>query len=133
MLFDYDTMIANKQQQNKKRAQTRPRQKIRLSILAMFLHIVDGTAPIDVDVRRFPKTCQSRLEALDIGRRVDHFLAEVAQILVRHADLMLLGQIFFHGATAVLIIQDDGRRLLFRIVFDVAELLLVLNRYAVSR
>ena len=99
----------------------------------MFLHIVNGSAPIDVDVCSLPEARQSRLEALDIGRRVDHFLAEVAQILVRHADLMLRSQILFHGMTAVLIIQDDGRRLLFRIVFDVAEILLVLNRYAISR
>ena len=90
----------------KKGAQTRPRGKIFLTFLisAMFLHILDGTAPIDMDVRRFPKARQSRLETLNIGDRINKLLAEIAQRFVRHADLMLFTEIRFDRAAPLCII-----------------------------
>ena len=105
--------------------------KFRLSIARMCLHILDRTAPVDMDLRRFPEARERELEARPISLRVDGFLREVHECLMRHLEGQRLPEEVLRFPPPLLVCEMDLRLFRVFVIADPADVLAIADGYAV--
>ena len=71
--------------------------------MRMLFYVIDRTAPVDTDIRGTPEARQGRLQALEVGQRVNRLVGEVHERLVRDVDLVRLAEVIFDFLLALFV------------------------------